>query len=721
MNLLMKRLLFVSLCALIAFIISAQVFGAGFFEQGTGPPGGYPSSPTFVHVGTASLTATDNITGTGTTDLKNFRDAYITNNIIGSGGAISGYKNIIGDNTGRVSDYAIGAAGFTDNGFFNVVKYKDGPAINPVGFGADNSGVTDTTATLQSAVNAGNIVDLGKGTYKITSLLSRTFADGDTFVFRGDGATIDARTVSGTAVRFQGSVGASAALGGNANKGDLVITCALSVSAGDIVRILSTASFSPASAAFVKGEMQEVESAVAGTITLKSHLYDSYTAATTTVYKLNMPRIIVQGVKILHNDNNARGLDIVYARDIGVREVNVSGAKDAGIAIDHIFGGSVTGSSSRDAYYTGSGTSYAFLLASSQRIAVIGNHFLSGRHGIAMGGTFPFRDIKVLGNTIDNRHGLNLYCMDAHSNGEFITIAQNDILNGMDVESGNTSVDSNKIRSYDYTYGVMFNLWRSTDFLSFRGNSVINQKTAGNALTVTTSGTDNITVQSFQVDGNPFLHSYQNSILFTTGSGGAMTLTIGVLRFSNTTVWADNFYPFYMASGGGGQVISIPEFHLDGNDFTANRGAYFDFTGDMMASGNRTHAKTNEAYIFDRVGTGNFTGSTNVYDGDNVALGVRFENTGQVQISNYTIKNIGATPLSSTSSVTVFTESGTIYSNVLGANSMSATFYQRVPFYLPTPASTGTTCKKGDYSNDNTYIYTCIADNTWKRAAIATW
>lgn len=38
-----------------------------------------------------------------------------------------------------------------------------------------------------------------------------------------------------------------------------------------------------------------------------------------------------------------------------------------------------------------------------------------------------------------------------------------------------------------------------------------------------------------------------------------------------------------------------------------------------------------------------------------------------------------------------------------------------------TPASAAATGTAGDWAYDSNYIYVCVATNTWKRVAIATW
>ena len=38
-----------------------------------------------------------------------------------------------------------------------------------------------------------------------------------------------------------------------------------------------------------------------------------------------------------------------------------------------------------------------------------------------------------------------------------------------------------------------------------------------------------------------------------------------------------------------------------------------------------------------------------------------------------------------------------------------------------TPATAGATGTTGDWAYDSSYVYVCVATNTWKRVAIATW
>jgi hypothetical protein len=107
-----------AIAGILGILISGLALGAGFFEQGTGPPGGYPSSPTFTHVGTGSVTVVDNLAGTGATDLVNFRNGTFTgiltfggHAVMNAGLAIAG--NMVGDNNSLLT------------GFRRVIGYYD--------------------------------------------------------------------------------------------------------------------------------------------------------------------------------------------------------------------------------------------------------------------------------------------------------------------------------------------------------------------------------------------------------------------------------------------------------------------------------------------------------------------------------------------------------------------------------------------------------------------
>ena len=69
-----------------------------------------------------------------------------------------------------------------------------GAPINVLDYGADASGVADSTSAIASALDAvasGGTLFFPPGTYKVTSAISKVFADGVTVKLIGYGAKIE--------------------------------------------------------------------------------------------------------------------------------------------------------------------------------------------------------------------------------------------------------------------------------------------------------------------------------------------------------------------------------------------------------------------------------------------------------------------------------------------------------------------------------------------------
>ena len=168
----MKKFLAVISAATFPVLVCSLALGAGFFEQGQAPPGGYPSSPNFVHPGTQALSFTDNADGSNTADLVRWRDAYINRNIIGGGGAISGFT--------------------IDNSLINIDNaYKfSSPHVYVRAFGAKGDGVTDDNVAIHAAFAAatdGSTIFFPKGVYPFSTTLAIT---ADDVTIRCDGSTL---------------------------------------------------------------------------------------------------------------------------------------------------------------------------------------------------------------------------------------------------------------------------------------------------------------------------------------------------------------------------------------------------------------------------------------------------------------------------------------------------------------------------------------------------
>lgn len=334
---------------------------------------------------------------------------------------------------------------------------------------------SDITSALNAALATGKAVRIEQpGTYLLSGAVDR-HGSGDISIRAVPGVVLDARASTvPISIALGGSRGTGAALGADVSASAMAITSTLasSLAAGDIVLITSTDLFNSTRAYYYKGEMAEVASVSGTTITLRSALYDSYTASTTTVYKLTMPKVSVSGFKILRNSNH-EGLRVEYSRDAELFGNNVRGARRAGIRVEYLYGGTISGNDATDAWYSGSTESYALAIDTVQSVRIFGNNLAGGRHGFAAGGWEPCRDMEVYGNTVDNYHGSGQYAFDLHGNTEYIDIHHNTIKNGLLVSGRNLKVENNEITAIDAPNGGVC-LYReiNSDYFYIRNNTI---------------------------------------------------------------------------------------------------------------------------------------------------------------------------------------------------------------------------------------------------------
>jgi hypothetical protein len=77
-----------------------------------------------------------------------------------------------GNNTGNIGGFMyIGSANYTDTGRFEDIITR-GPWADVLAYGADATGVADSTAAIQAAIDSGNPVYLPPGTYRTTGTLT---------------------------------------------------------------------------------------------------------------------------------------------------------------------------------------------------------------------------------------------------------------------------------------------------------------------------------------------------------------------------------------------------------------------------------------------------------------------------------------------------------------------------------------------------------------------
>jgi hypothetical protein len=424
---------------------------------------------------------------------------------------------------------------------------------------------TDDTAAVNVALAAfaasgGGTLTIPRADWKFTGGLALTGVSVPIHIEADPGCVFDmTQSTAETGLLLGGSVTSRfAALGANAAKFADSISCTLAVSPGDVLRIQSTVIFDgylnqP------KGELVEVLSSTAGVITLKSGLFDSYTAATTTVTLMQMPCVSVEGLEIIHN-NNGQGVQIAYARDVLMGGLTGSGARDRLHYLNTVFGGVVDNCTGTDFWYSGTGTSYGLVVASSQHIIEQGNIYRGGRHAVAHGGWFPCRDIQVYGGTFDNYHPSGQPSFDFHSNCEDVRLVGVTVLNGIQSQASNFDASSSTFVGVNKS-GVDLYAPRDCDYVRLRDCFVSTNsgqdgvvwvargsvptphkvglfqvdaviRSAGYAVSVEpgTSGDTNSTITHMTVSGDA--QSFGDGCAVLTTKSGAASVTITEMELS---------------------------------------------------------------------------------------------------------------------------------------------------------------------------------------------
>jgi len=354
--------------------------------------------------------------------------------------------------TGSSADRTLG------DRFADVVNVKD--------FGAVGDGVTDDAGSIQAALDSlssGGELFFPSGVYKITSVVAATFDNGAMVRIKGENATIDGSTITGSVagdtdmITLGGVRGTGVALSASPVKGDTSISLSYTLSAesNDIILLTSTDLWNSTREYYYSGELVEIADVTSPTeYSLSSPLFDGYTAVNTTAYLLEMPTIVVSGLEFKMNANQ-RALVVEYSKNPVVENCKVHGARYTGIVLDYCYGGNVKNNDVYDAWYSGTGTSYGIAILTCQGVVTNNNLLREARHCLTTGGEEPARNITYLNNTCTlHPDETSLGSIDAHGNCEFVKILDNFcegiIVAGINLEIKGNTISGNK----DNTFGI---------------------------------------------------------------------------------------------------------------------------------------------------------------------------------------------------------------------------------------------------------------------------
>lgn len=303
----------------------------------------------------------------------------------------------------------------------------DGAAVNVKDFGAVGDGVADDAAAIQAAVTAvattGQGLYFPAGTYKATTAITSTghlnvFGEGDKSVIDFSSATLatSAITVSGSLMQIENITAAS--------KYNLSVTFASapSLSVGDVFCIYSTDLWFAVRAYYYKGEWCETKGVSGSNATVTNPLYDSYTPATTSVYKMSSKAVSFRNIRLVGGANTFCLLKVQFCNQPKLENVSCYNENYQAVEFDRCYNTQVTNCYM---YNKGTGTldDYGILFSNCQKFKVIGGDYYARRHGVTIGGgdyicAVTNREMRVVGATISNDITSGVYSADMHGNME---------------------------------------------------------------------------------------------------------------------------------------------------------------------------------------------------------------------------------------------------------------------------------------------------------------
>lgn len=328
-------------------------------------------------------------------------------------------------------------------------------------------------------------------------------------------ANIDATAVAAAyPLLLGGTEGSASALGADVSAGAAGISCSLTVSPGDTIKLVSTDLWSPERSYYYKGELARVSSVSGGTIFLQSGLNDSYTAATTTVTKINTKKVAIQDqITINRQSDLLGGVLVQWSKDIYINKLAIVQARERGIYIKECLGGSIIDSTTVASFPVGGATNYGLIIDSSAEVAVVRGNYHGGRHGISTGGTYPSRDLIFDRVIVNNDSSSSVYCLDAHANGERFVYQNIIVKNAALLQAINISIFGGLFKTVNIQNVLNFSPSKNNTKYLIDGAFIDGSNFTNSRGIILTASLDNLNLGSIVVTGgtrlhanNPFMH-----------------------------------------------------------------------------------------------------------------------------------------------------------------------------------------------------------------------
>lgn len=512
-----------------------------------------------------------------------------------------------------------------------TVQAKLRESVSVLDFGADPTGATDTTATINTALSSGaKLVRFPAGTYRIDATV--VVPKDVSIVGDGAGATIfdgsqavDANIINNAHIVSEEATYVALptlALNANKNARTLTFVSAPNVQAGDVVCIYNPTNFSWLGTRdyYRAGEYIRVASVTGNVVELQGTLCDSYLTTAVTVYRVDdMTTCHWKGFTVIGKPNSSKplsGVELLSAKDSSLEDIRVVRATYIGISVYLCFNVQVRQCTAEEDFAPGFGGEYGLAISNSHIVNVSGGYFYSRRHGLTIGGgsgigRVPNRYLTIIGATIGSTGGSN--AADIHGNAEYVIYSNCIVDGGFSGFGGDYQTINNcQIRGEptEGPSGIYFSELKGFNF------KIINN-------TITTS-------QAQDTGRGMLIDLGGNSIPF-----GAFTTRGGIMLVSNNTM-------LWQATGDTG-LIGPMVFNNRG--YVGAENISLHITNNKIVASTSSNTSRNSIQVF---GAGTVPFSTVEFSGNDCqrSSGVRLnisssaENTANVAIAhNNTIKN----------------------------------------------------------------------------------
>jgi parallel beta-helix repeat protein len=384
----------------------------------------------------------------------------------------TGFKGQIGTVADLADNDGSDWIGFEQSGANAVARSaqdKMRDIINVRDFGADPTGVADSSAAITSAINAAiarapATVDFGGGTYRCDTVLGPFTANDITLDLNS--AILNFANVTGVTVsliQFAGTIASAVNLSSNAVSGTKAISCtSTSFAVGDMVLIRSNAIWDSTRTSTKIGELNFVETIPGSTsLTTTLELQSSYTTADSAAIQKITPvkRITIKNGTILGPVANDEliGIRILFGDTCLIDNIKSYDVDQKHMRLDQCVYTKVTNCHFQESNNDSQAYGISFADA-TQDCSAVNNTFVDVRHSLstnnAVNSQFGItRRILFMGNNVSDSAkatgGSGGDAIDTHAGSDQVSIINN-IVNsasnhGINVEGRSAVISGNQI------------------------------------------------------------------------------------------------------------------------------------------------------------------------------------------------------------------------------------------------------------------------------------